>query len=311
MALESGTYIDSLNAANPVATDGLNQADDHLRLIKSTIKATFPNLDGAMNATEDELNILAGATLSTQEANILDGVTATTAEINALAGMTSTSAELSILDGDTAATSTTLVDADRVVANDNGTMKQVAMSDVKTYMESNLSIDSSNIDSGAVDTAELADGAVTSAKIASSLTLGKVLQVVAGVSSGTTSHTSTSYTDSSVTVNITPSSTSNKILILANLCVQSTGNGDGAGFQVLRGSTVVRSYDNAIRSVESGVSYSDSSHSLNAVWSAHMLDSPASTSEQTYKIQVKRNTTTSPQTLTSTDGDIIVMEIAG
>ena len=34
MALETGTYIDSLNAANPAATDGLSQADDHLRLIK-------------------------------------------------------------------------------------------------------------------------------------------------------------------------------------------------------------------------------------------------------------------------------------
>lgn len=56
MALESGTYIDSLNASNPVATDGLAQADDHLRLIKSTIKATFPNISGAMTATHTVLN---------------------------------------------------------------------------------------------------------------------------------------------------------------------------------------------------------------------------------------------------------------
>ena len=47
MALESGTYIDSLNASNPTATDALAQADDHLRLIKSTIKASFPNVSGA------------------------------------------------------------------------------------------------------------------------------------------------------------------------------------------------------------------------------------------------------------------------
>lgn len=56
MALESGTYIDSLNASNPVATDGLAQADDHLRLIKSTIKASFPNISGAMTATHTVLN---------------------------------------------------------------------------------------------------------------------------------------------------------------------------------------------------------------------------------------------------------------
>ena len=50
--LESGTYIDnSLNSVNPVATDGLAQADDHMRLIKSTILASFPSITGAVNAT--------------------------------------------------------------------------------------------------------------------------------------------------------------------------------------------------------------------------------------------------------------------
>ena len=44
MALESGTFIDSLNASNPTSTDAVSQADDHLRLIKSTIKSTFPNI---------------------------------------------------------------------------------------------------------------------------------------------------------------------------------------------------------------------------------------------------------------------------
>ena len=34
MALESGTFIDSLNASNPTSTDMVSQADDHLRLIK-------------------------------------------------------------------------------------------------------------------------------------------------------------------------------------------------------------------------------------------------------------------------------------
>ena len=65
MALETGTFINSLNAANPAATDGLAAADDHMRLIKSTIKSTFPNIDGAMNATDDELNVLDGITSST------------------------------------------------------------------------------------------------------------------------------------------------------------------------------------------------------------------------------------------------------
>ena len=50
--------------------------------------------------------------------------------------VTSTAAELNIMDGGTSATSTTLADADRLVTNDNGTMVQVALSDLKTYLTS-------------------------------------------------------------------------------------------------------------------------------------------------------------------------------
>ena len=60
MGLESGTYIDSLNSSNPAAGDAVNEGDDHLRLIKSTVKATFPNVSGAVtiqNAAVDTLCI--------------------------------------------------------------------------------------------------------------------------------------------------------------------------------------------------------------------------------------------------------------
>jgi len=62
-------------------------------------------------------------------------VTSTAAELNILDGVTSTATELNIMDGNTSATSTTVVDADRVVFNDNGTMKQVAMTDISTYTD--------------------------------------------------------------------------------------------------------------------------------------------------------------------------------
>ena len=61
-------------------------------------------------------------------------VTSTAAELNILDGVTSTAAEINIIDGNTSATSTTVVDADRVVLNDNGTMVQVAVTDIKTYI---------------------------------------------------------------------------------------------------------------------------------------------------------------------------------
>ena len=116
MALETGTYIDSLNASNPAATDALSQADDHLRLIKSTVKATFPNVSGAVTATHTELNIVDGLTASTSEINLLNGLTASTSELNILDGVTSTAAEINLLDGSTAGT---VVASKAIVADSN------------------------------------------------------------------------------------------------------------------------------------------------------------------------------------------------
>lgn len=58
MALENGTYINSLDASNPTITDQIDQGDDHLRLIKSTIKSTFPNITGAVTLTHTQINDL-------------------------------------------------------------------------------------------------------------------------------------------------------------------------------------------------------------------------------------------------------------
>lgn len=56
MPLESGTYINSLDAANPTSSDGLAQGDDHIRFLKSTVKSTFPNITGAITGTHTQLN---------------------------------------------------------------------------------------------------------------------------------------------------------------------------------------------------------------------------------------------------------------
>ena len=97
--------------------------------------------------TEAEVQILDGATVTTAELNILDGVTSTATELNVLDGITSTTAELNLMDGGTSATSTTLAATDRFVCNDNGTMKQVALSDLVTFLEDE-SASSFNIDGG-------------------------------------------------------------------------------------------------------------------------------------------------------------------
>lgn len=70
MALETATYISDLVASNPPGGDGLKQADDHLRLIKATIQASFPNITGAMTVTHTVLNGL-DARLSAVEGDYL------------------------------------------------------------------------------------------------------------------------------------------------------------------------------------------------------------------------------------------------
>ena len=117
--------------------------------------ADLDNLSGCQSGgsaalaalTEAEIQILDGATVTTAELNILDGVTSTASELNILDGVTATTAELNLLDGATSASSTTLAAADRVVLNDNGTMKQVALSDLVTFLEDE-SASSFNIDGG-------------------------------------------------------------------------------------------------------------------------------------------------------------------
>jgi len=118
MALESGTYINSLNASNPAATDSLSQADDHLRLIKSTVLASFPNVSGAVTATHTELNLIDGVTATTAELNILDGVTSTASELNILDGVTSNASDINSLNG-MAGSAGTVVASKAIVADGN------------------------------------------------------------------------------------------------------------------------------------------------------------------------------------------------
>ena len=80
MGLETGTYISDLNSSNPVAGDPVNEGDDHIRLIKSTVKATFPSVSGAVTSTHTELNLLDGVTANTTQLNYIGISTLGTAE---------------------------------------------------------------------------------------------------------------------------------------------------------------------------------------------------------------------------------------
>jgi hypothetical protein len=66
VGLETTTYIDGLVSTNPTAGDPVSQGDDHVRLIKAAVLATFPNVTGAVTPTHTELNYVDGVTSAIQ-----------------------------------------------------------------------------------------------------------------------------------------------------------------------------------------------------------------------------------------------------
>ena len=56
MALESASFIDGLVATNPTSSDNVSDGDNHIRLIKAAVKATFPNVTGAVSKSHTEIN---------------------------------------------------------------------------------------------------------------------------------------------------------------------------------------------------------------------------------------------------------------
>jgi hypothetical protein len=74
----------------------------------------------------------------------------------------STAAELNIVDGDTSATSTTVADADRVVLNDNGSMVQVAVTDLAAYLDDEITAMPNLVTTAATTVGALNSGSITS-----------------------------------------------------------------------------------------------------------------------------------------------------
>ena len=133
----AATTVGALNSGS--ITSGFGTIDTGSSTITTTGLITGGSLDiddvvinGTTIGHTDDTDLI---TLADGIATVAGEVSMTTLDIGGT-NVTSTAAELNIMDGDTSASSTTLVDADRVVTNDNGTMKQVALTDVKTYLSS-------------------------------------------------------------------------------------------------------------------------------------------------------------------------------
>jgi len=147
LAALTSTEIGILDGAT-VTTTELNYVDGVTSAIQTQLDAKQA-LDADLTALSSCQSgaATALALLTATEVAILDGATVTTAELNILDGVTATTAEINLIDGGTSATSTTLAAADRFICNDAGTMKQVALSDLVTFLEDG-SASSFDIDGG-------------------------------------------------------------------------------------------------------------------------------------------------------------------
>lgn len=147
---------------------------------------------------------------------------------------------------------------------------------------------------------------------------GKVLQVVQGTTSTSTTVASTTFTDTNLSASITPSSTSSKILVMVAQSLYSYRevNQGGGAARILRGATeVVNGYGtnfNSTHWLDIG-NRSGNYVVMGAIWSYQYLDSPNTTSSTTYKTQIRANNTANAGSLTANEstatGVIILMEI--
>ena len=145
----------------------------------------------------------------------------------------------------------------------------------------------------------------------SSLPSGSVLQVVNATLTSGTSTTSSTFQDTSLTASITPSSSSNKILIITNASGWPADATTQSAITVFRGNA------------STGTNLGDSSYGFGSAASStgaakgnisvNYLDSPATTSSQTYTVALASTNNASAAYLgingeTST---LTLMEIAG
>ena len=133
----SGTSLTTDGSGNLSWSVGVTIANDsNNRVITATGSS---GLNGEANLTFDGSILTVSGEVSMTTLDIGGtNVTSTAAELNILDGVTATASEINIIDGDTSASSVTIVDADQIILNDGGTMKQVAVSALNTYTSSSV-----------------------------------------------------------------------------------------------------------------------------------------------------------------------------
>ena len=147
-----------------------------------------------------------------------------------------------------------------------------------------------------------ADALSSSAIASSDLPAGSVLQVVHAEKQDAINQTSSTYTDTGLEASITPSSTSNKILVMVQgNGGQSTANRSGKLRVIRGGSTEVAQTSQYTTMAKAALPFV-----------VHVLDSPSTTSTLTYEVQTKTDGAGSMNWLNSENfGHLTLIEIAG
>ena len=131
---------------------------------------------------------------------------------------------------------------------------------------------------GTVLTADSAEA--TGLKWAAAAGGGKVLQVVEGILTGNVGSSSATFADTGITVTITPTVATSKVLVIASCSsVMKTTVQTNVGLKLLRGATQIFYTDYV---AYTGGSVANNIGSVSLV----KLDSPATTSATTYKVQM-------------------------
>ena len=139
---------------------------------------------------------------------------------------------------------------------------------------------------------------------------GKLLQVVNAHTATNTTSNSTSYADTNLSCNITPSASSSKVLVLIQQSVRKSGGDTKANIRVYRDSTEI---GGVIAGREIADTDSTASNSVGTGFSYSYLDSPSSSSQLTYKTQFNNvdGTGTVAVNYSSHQSYMTLMEIAG
>jgi hypothetical protein len=159
-----------------------------------------------------------------------------------------------------------------------------------------------------------------------SMPTGSVLQVITASTTSLGTSTSTSYADTGLTATITPSSASSNIMVFVSQSFAAIGGeAVGYGYQVNAGVQLLRQSTTLVTSdSDSGGKYSlgfgtgaapaSGNIVLFTIWNMNYLDSPATTSPQTYKTQFAKGTSGMSTIYANSSGvrsTITLMEIAG